>query len=161
MKKRNKRLAIWLVRLLIVGVCVLVFVHPSSRMVIFGLLRGERFYAGKPTSYWRQTLKAEKGQAPQPSPPSYLMSLIKSLPFLPQDDRPYQGAFWELRNGDRSAIPVLIQLLRDDDPEIRMLALQAIEQIGSRLGPVARKEAAPALVEASKDKDDAVRWLAV
>src|SRR5206468_7921557 len=88
------------------------------------------------------------------------MSLIKSLPFLPQDDQPYQGALWELSKGDRRAIPVLVQLLKDDDPEIRMMVLWAIESIGSRLGPAARKEAAPALVEALKDEDDRVRLLA-
>src|SRR5262249_27404682 len=54
-----------------------------------------------------------------------------------------------LLNGDPAALAVLVELLKDRNPEVRRIAAQGLEAIG----PAAR----PALREALHDRDDQVR----
>ena len=56
-------------------------------------------------------------------------------------------------NGDKSAIPALIEELKDRDKTVRWHAVRALEVIGA-------KSAVPALIEALKDSDKTVRWRA-
>ena len=97
---------------------------------MIGLIRGDRFFHGRPTSYLRFELK--------------------DLSFGGR-----QRATAELAQGGPPAVPVLVQMLRDHDKFTRSEAADILAQIG----PPAQ-DAVPALVEAMKDPDQHLQWRA-
>jgi HEAT repeat protein len=113
------------------------------------LLQGEHFYHGLPTSHWaratRRWLRSEDGW------------LRKQLPWVPVwFDGPlaYLGFAGKpaVLNGDVAAVPVLVDLLREEEMGARSIAA---ETLGS-LGPAATM-AVPALAKALQDEDLFVR----
>ena len=62
----------------------------------------------------------------------------------------------DLRRGDPDAVPVLIELLKDDNSVVRQEAILIL----ARIGPAAR-DALPALQQALKDPDEQVRARAI
>jgi HEAT repeat protein len=92
---------------------------------------GEAAYQGKPTHYWREKLRAEETE-------------------LGWGARPLFAA------EDPTAIPVLIQLLRDKDPAIRAHVAHSLSTMGGAL-----EDVVPALVQALNDPDRIVRVYAL
>jgi HEAT repeat protein len=100
----RKRLPILILVLFLIGLGV-AYVLPRSHFVIMGWWNGEAFYRGLPASYWSGAFKKD--------------------PFIgPQGD-----VGKTLREGGQAAIPVLFQLLNDDDPDVRSQAALALSLI--------------------------------
>jgi HEAT repeat protein len=138
MKKR------WPIRLaIVVGVLVTLALLLIPRMTLLGFIRGESFYKGRPTSYWKEEIK-HAIDANKPRPASYLDRLI----------RRNEAGFPQL--GEPGALPVLAELLSDPDVEVRWHAAGALIDKGSWAEPVL-----PRLKELLRDDDPRVRRTAV
>jgi hypothetical protein len=151
----------WLgfVALLLVCALVLYVIFDPNR-VVRGFLAGEAFYKGRPTSYWRDVLRAE-GEAGHVSRKTNMelgMS-ADALPVLMECARdPDVHVRWPAvyllgRSGIRS-VPVLDALLEaisDDEPDVRFQAIMAIGAWGRMARP-----AIPALIARLKDKETQV-----
>ena len=98
----KKRLLIWTVIFLSAGL-VLALMHPAVYYTIFGYLKREAFYAGRPTSYWVHALKKEED--------SY------------GESGPFGAEGKALRDGRSDAIPVLVEMLGHVDASARSQAL--------------------------------------
>lgn len=97
---RNRpRLAIGTVVLLLATLGVVLAV-PGGRRFVGGLVERENFFDGQPTRSWRHALREEIGRGD----PSF---------------RPVASA---LLHGGPEVVPVLIDLLQDDDPAVRAMA---------------------------------------
>lgn len=112
---RRWRLLITLALLLLLVASLL---HPGVHWRVIGWWRGEAFYEGRPTSYWREQVRripisyAEIVEL-QESSPSWPELLLERLSGNPPDRFPTQ------RLRDPTAIPILEELIRDPDPRIR------------------------------------------
>src|SRR5690348_9154939 len=107
-----------------------VVLEPTG--VVWGRLRGEAFFDGRPTGSWRRALKDH-------DPTVHVRTLDA------------------LKKGGPAAVPVLVALLRDGEAgwagaEVRWTAAELLGQIGE---PAA--DAVPALVTALSDPDAHVR----
>jgi hypothetical protein len=133
---RRKRLR-WL-GLLCVLLLAGTILHPAVYWHTYGWVRGESFYQGRPTSYWREEIRAvDQG--------SFLGGIIRVDPkpsWAPEIMRPLWG---DVRQGmmdttllpailslerDPAAVPVLLELAQDDDDWVKLLAgdfLRAID----------------------------------
>jgi HEAT repeat protein len=126
-----KRLAAGALIVLAIAAAV-ALLEPSG--TVLGQLRGEKFYDGRPTSFWRKELL-------DPAP-GVQTNTIKAL-----------------ADGGPAAVAVLIDLLRTDGAsggaEVRLSAALALGHIGSGAEP-----AVPALTEALSDRSADVRLAA-
>src|SRR5437870_5216055 len=120
---------------------------------VLALLGHEHFYHGLPTSYWSMVVRRANEDSDRamaagclgPAPPvSRLDELLESV-----------GLGWGsgILNGDPATVPVLADLLGDDDQEVRWMAATALGAIG----PPA-ETAVPALTRALGDPYYLVRW---
>jgi hypothetical protein len=132
MKKR------WIILTLFVATPVLlVWLEPTR--VVWGWLRGEAFYQGRPTSWWAGELAMWKESkflvryGPDDGPfmarnwwrqPGFLE---EKIPFLfRKEPDPYPP----LLNGDPAAEAVLRELLLDSSPGVRRMASEGLALIG-------------------------------
>ncbi|QDU40986.1 HEAT repeat protein [Maioricimonas rarisocia] len=131
-KKSGNRIGLLLIGLLVVAAAV-VWLEPTR--VGWGLVTGEAFYEGRPTSYWRNALAG------------------------PADARAEAEA--ALQNGGNEAVPVLTELAAGkagDDwkgSEVRILALDMLGAIGPDAS-----EAIPVVTAALEDEDGHLRSVA-
>jgi HEAT repeat len=132
--------------------------QPGVRWPLWGWLRGEAFYRGRPTSYWAGRLKNEPCEFCQNADAQASGGLkvwVETRP-APQRPPPLVGALYRLfrvrpapsevlfeGGEDCRLVPVLIELLQDQNPSVVRLAALYL----GGLGPAARP-AAPALVVA-------------
>jgi hypothetical protein len=117
---------------------------PWGWYAVPGLLRGEHFYRALPTSYWRKCARDWLAHAPpgRSSGPALLGRLAGYLG-LNRASPPVLN--------DRAAVPVLVDLLDESDPDVRAWAANTVG-----IGP-AGAEAVPALIAALSDPDWRVR----
>ncbi len=143
-------MAKWLVivgGLLLVAGLAVVF-DPTH--VLLGTLRFERFYQGRPTSFWEQCLlDASPGRSTNTAK-QLTDSGEEAVPILVDILRRHRsggGPSAELRRsvaqilgqiGPRAdpAVPDLLELLHDPDPQTRALAALALGKIGTSLDEV-------------------------
>jgi HEAT repeat protein len=132
---------------------------PNVRWPLWGWLRGESFYRGWPTSYYRDLVK--RGVTLEPSDTGELVATAPA-PSLPLEGRPevtpvYRGlglaprrsrVLFDPADADRAA-PVLAELLRDGDPDV----VANTSVVIAYLGPPARRSA-PALAAVLEGSDD-------
>jgi hypothetical protein len=150
----------WLVRAIVVLAVVLggPLTLPGVRWPLWGCLRGESFYRGWPTSYYRETLKRPYAYN-RPNcwhfggPTGYWAVMANPSP-LPLESRPLVAAVYrrlgltarrpvvvfELAEVEQ-VLQVLTELLRDDDAEVAFHAASFLELMASRARP-----AVPALL---------------
>jgi vesicle coat complex subunit len=140
---------------------------PWGCYATLGVIRGERFYHGLPTSYWREMVKQGPVSLPTWSPACVRRSFA------------YFGAGNAFILGDRdyAAIPVTLELLKDEDAEVRQEAFwtlfwftdsilgwrhNASGEIPSGPPEEGRRILAivPLLLEALHDEESSVRMLA-
>jgi hypothetical protein len=159
----------WAIRLVIavVVLATVVLLMPLPRMILVGLVHGEAFYKGRPTSYWRgvygswtdyskkhprQAFSGGSGGLPTPPSPSLLDRLTDPVTGLASASFRVLGE-WE---HDPAAVSVLTEFLSDPDPDVRNYAASTLRSIG----PAARS-ALPRLTRLLSDEDAGVRLCSV
>jgi HEAT repeat protein len=143
----TKRRLLWLGAGL-VAVLLAALLLLWSCYAVPGLLRGEHFYRGLPSGYWRKRVKDWRAQASARRPP-WPPLLLRVADFLGLGPRSAP----KLREPE--ALPVLLDLIDDPDPLVRIWVVDAV-----RYGP-AGELAVPALIAALSDPDSAVKYWAV
>jgi len=127
MKHRWRLMAVF-VLLLLTGLLLV----PQVRWPVYGWVRGEAFYQGMPTSWWNHEVRRIDwdriviSPAPilaQNSVPAWMPEPIKWL-----WDPPMYGLDLVLAPS-REAIPVLAELMRDEDNTVRRRASLALQLI--------------------------------
>jgi HEAT repeat protein len=121
----KKRLLLAGLLILAVSVVVLHLAFPGGHLLLIGWFTGQASFAGKPTSYWSRAIREEDGEAK-----------------------------WLLSQGEPEAVPVLCELLRDDEPEVR----QEVAMILSGMTP-APPAALAALQRALEEETDRTAFL--
>jgi len=117
MKRRWRSWLALLVLLLLVSSLLLV---PSVRWAVHGWLKGEAFYQGKPTSYWREQilshLEARATGVTEVEMP-WIIGVMDDLGIAVSFENPLD---WPdvLRPDEPAAVPVLIELLTTDDDRL-------------------------------------------
>jgi hypothetical protein len=136
--KHRRRILLMLVLLLLVSGLLWV---PRVRWPLYGWLRGEAFYRGMPTSWWRNECQCWKyrpihfdGEWVRDRSQGWL-SFIDN--YLPAPEMP-------LFSGDPAALPVLLELLAfaDTDVSCELVAIEALHILGPKAKP-----AVPMLVD--------------
>jgi HEAT repeat protein len=128
-----------------VAVLLAVLAVPAAYILV-GLYRGQAFYRGMPSCYWRlQLRKWAEENFPGLTEPRPLLERACDFCFP-------AGGFED----DPAAVPVLAELLRDYDWRVRYAAANALNRIGPRAEP-----AVPALAMAISDPEPFVREEAV
>jgi HEAT repeat protein len=124
--------------IIVLGTAAGLLLIPDTRQYIFALYRGEHFFAGKPTSSWREAVVAEVA--------------------LPAGS--LQPACAEWLHGDIDAVRVLIDLLKDEDAGVRRTAAHLLTvQWGKPPGPEAADAIAP-LTRMLEEPDKRARYYA-
>src|SRR5689334_15225750 len=100
----KRRPLLWLGILLAIAL-VLALAFPTSHYVLIGLLQNEAFYDGKPTSYWVSALK-KQGYFGAEGPPRDVGKIL-----------------WQ---AGAAAVPVLVDMLQEEDDDVRFQALLAL-----------------------------------
>jgi HEAT repeat protein len=144
----TRRWRLWLVLalLLLVGAAAL---WPPVRWRVIGWVRGEAFYDGKPTSFWRSEIQGYAALLEgEPAPVFYQLK---------------EWAGWQAADGtdivpallivdDPATIPVLMELMQDPDPQVRYWAMEGLPR-----DPTGAP-ALPILLKLLEDPDRKVRW---
>jgi hypothetical protein len=162
MSRRVLLRAVVLLGVVLVGALL----SPDVRWPLWGWLHGEAFHRGRSTSYWAGRMRGNQrvlvSEDLDPTGPTVRVFVAVSAPpwgpwenalrlRLGLGERPPGEVFFDDHDSAR-AVPVLTALLKDDDPQVRVMAGSFLQL----MGPGARK-AAPALVSALKDDDANVR----
>jgi hypothetical protein len=143
---------------------------PNVRWPLWGWLRGERLYRGWPTSYYREMLKRPYDSRNGwyfAAPDGYWGVMVPPSP-LPLESRPQVAAVYQrlgltprprvvfYLSEVEQVLPVLTELLRDDDAGVATGAAMILGQMDSWARP-----AVPALLAAfHHHKDRRVRQAA-
>jgi hypothetical protein len=158
MTKRRRYLLISLA-----GMAILVAAVFYQRDII-GWWRGEAKYKGRYTNSWRAEMRSYKRifgivggswevhWSYERIPNKWEEWLAQVIPDSSQSK--YAESLPPL-NGDPAAIPVLVELLQAPETDIRIMAVQALESLGS-----AAKDAIPVLSVLDNDDDSDVRFAA-
>jgi HEAT repeat protein len=105
-------------------------------------LRGEHFYQGRPTSHWKVEIVRSEDDSD-----SWSMRLLNKcldcIGMKPRSNRP------AVLHGDLAALPVLMDLLDDDDETVRIKALSGISAIGKGGKPALAAVRSAAVEDAS------------
>jgi len=125
-----KRKLRWLLILLILAAFA-VWLEPTR--VVWGKLRGDEFYRGRPTSYWHNELDRWRPGKLNMQGGGEQIELVRTptwlqrrLPWLLPDT---PDAWPAVLDGDPAAQPVLRALLDDDTPLVRELAQEGLSRI--------------------------------
>jgi hypothetical protein len=153
--------------IVVVAIVAIVFLIPTSRSGIMGLVQGEHSYQGKTSAEWVQALgdpdeKARRKALMQlnfvssewDDPVPVLLDVLKS-------DNPVariqaMKALGGLGDRATKAVPALTDALRSPDANVRGEAAHTLAEMAAAAGP-----AVPALIELLKDKSAGVRQEAV
>jgi hypothetical protein len=156
------RRRLWIAATLVVCAGVLSLIQPV-RTELIGRWRGESRYQGRFTNDWK--LELRRYEVVCTINLNGKISRLRDLrplwwePWLdklaPSASPPRHGHV-PLKAGDPAAVPVLLELLRDEDARIRLIAVEALSRVGANA-----RQAVPALLTALEDEDEAVRTEAV
>jgi hypothetical protein len=155
----------WLIGLVTVPLLGILaaWVVPPWRTAVVGACNGESKYQGRYTNYWREELlywEVAADAISREGPPGvgvrsrFTVWCRSPHPWVERlavaVGRPSPGRSYDcpLLAGDPDAVPVLMELLRDPDPKVRLIAIQGLEIVGPAAGP-----AVPALLRALRDKE--------
>jgi hypothetical protein len=98
-------------------------VAPSLYWHIRGTVSHEPFYQGRPTSYWSGAIQAwQKSQNTSAGPPFPYVDDIKAFLGI--------GQMPAVLNGDEAAVPVLLDLLKDDSELVRQAVASPLISCG-------------------------------
>ncbi|MBI3409866.1 MAG: hypothetical protein HY040_16125 [Planctomycetes bacterium] len=141
---KRKRFVVFL--LVLVAVAFGIWLEPTR--VVWGWLRGEAFYQGRPTSWWKKELSCWKWRleprlqiAPDGKCAFYVeVSVLKRDPGLLESWFPAffrfegQDGLPAVLSGDVGARGVLIELTKDSDLEIGTIAKHGLQKIREAQG---------------------------
>lgn len=129
---QSRRRLCWIGLVLVVIALTFVLADPTSRSVLWGVLRGESFYRGKPTNYWGGLIHEQHNIEFYLSPPR-----LSSWNWLERQRRTGGKRIAELDRlvqplvaGDAAAVRVLSELLDHEDEVVRVTATQGLGMIG-------------------------------
>src|SRR5258708_38789049 len=115
----KKKRWIILVGVGLAAMIAVVWLDPTY--ILLGLLRNESFYRGRPTSFWRVVFhRAVHGE-----PEDKIRAHEEMLGIEPTYGQ----------SMDTAAIPVLVELLDDEDEETRFVACNALDARGTEAAP--------------------------
>jgi hypothetical protein len=164
--RKRWRLCLWLGLLLLAGA---VFLLPSIRWRAIGYVKGEAFYQSMPTSYWSREAQQWELRT-EFRPAGDVMSLGGHVRRWVRRSSPTEE-FLERLTGSRArsgsaklallepeptALPVLVELLHDPVPEVRLIAVGGLRHLGQQAKP-----ALPALQALGDDENVEVRGAAL
>jgi HEAT repeat protein len=124
------------------GLVALVAALPPA-YYLWARMRGEHFFFARPTSYWRGQIHQWVGRAWSPPAPERVLFAFGLQKDIGQP---------AILGGSPSALPVLLDLVRDEDVTTSELAIHAIGDLGS-----AASAAIPAIEEAARDPGERLR----
>lgn len=115
---------------LLLGAAALALI-PDARWRVVGWVRGESFYAGRPTRYWSERVAAwmHPGSDGTPADGQERTDPLRLL------DRRGEVAPPFGQPPDPAAVPVLRELLRDEDRQVCLFACQALARLGPQAEP--------------------------
>lgn len=152
MTTKKKRLLLVLLSVLAVSV---VGAEIETR-VMRGLINGEAFFKGRPTSYWSRRLRAtyplggnHNTSFSQSSPEleRWLRRLGVSANFTRSVSELWHDGF-PLQEGDENAVPVLMELTHDSEWHVGCVAIRGLVRVGKKSEPVLER-----LAELARDKN--------
>jgi HEAT repeat protein len=139
-----------------IGLLLVLWLTPLG-WVLLGRINHEPFYLSRPTSYWRERLKAEDGSRPLRG----LWQGVKDVITLADRSKTPQEC---LSAGGLEAVPVLLELLKDEDGFVRFLAAVSLSKVTSKKkleDPLEcrslAKQLVPRLIVALKNEDSHFR----
>ena len=119
----------WIALTLAVVVLAALFMFTGSWGRLRGWVRGESFWRGQPTSYWREVI-IDWNRVQAKTPVQSWVDKAKEffhIPFSdPRDVHPYH----DFQRCDATAVPVLRALLADEEKLVRVAAVNATGSIG-------------------------------
>jgi hypothetical protein len=133
--RRRWRLLFGLALVLLVGASLL---HPAIHWRLIGWAKGEAFYEGRPTTYWRRQIQSYSDGLQNLFPPSHPSQLgnfraVRQRDWLDRWDDYLRGGRLEvpaiLIESNAAAIPVLVELTRDNDLIVALSALGVLRRI--------------------------------
>jgi hypothetical protein len=128
--KRRWRLWLTLTLLLLVGGA---FMLPAVHWPVIGWVKGEVFYDGMPTSYWRNEA-SRCDSFPLAKSNTYGRNTVNDSSFQIARQRWLGSNDWHadhpLLRGDPAAVSLLLELLNDDDPQVKMIAAKGLANAG-------------------------------
>ena len=134
---------------LLVAIVSIFFLPPVYWRVV-GFVKGEAFYDGRPTSWWAKKIqerynatyqKFYQPQRPPPQPGDQFDSEILGAAWSGEESQTWLQGLLEnfrtqvvlynvpLTNGDGASLPVLLELLRENDPRARWIALCGLAEL--------------------------------
>ena len=154
MKKTRWVLLVAVVLFCIIGVVLSI---PESRCLVLAYLKSEAWYHGRPTGYWSLALRKHYSFVGEPRP-QWQVRLERWVSFSgpagPDRHLTDPDPLGEL---DASAVPVLIELLKDrQSSQVRCVAAYHLGLLGQTAQVVV-----PALSEAVQDPDELVQVEAI
>jgi hypothetical protein len=148
--RRTRKIAITLACVCTLSAVAFTFI-PDLQLIARGLARGERFYRGMPTSYWSKRVDdtisvmltpyshPRPRRAPRPGwlwraslAPDEPATSFEAAKKLLRLSYVSSQAPLPLRGNDVNAIPILIDLLEDQEPCVRMYAAESLGLWGPR-----------------------------
>jgi hypothetical protein len=163
------RALVWVGLLLVASAVAL----PTPRQVLLGWLRGEAFYGGMPTSWWQRELARWQVVDMSPLAPatSQPVCWLREASWVRETlyGEGSMSASWnydfsksdlDVLAGNPKAVPVLLELLSDNEWSVRILAARGLGSIGPPAGAAVPtllqlREQSPAVV--AKECEEAIR----
>lgn len=165
MMTRRKRL----LPLLLAVLVVLVVGYEMEARIVRSLMKGEAFYQGRPTGYWSRKLRPwvtlpvgglnwqfAGRWLPLPSEWDWWSDRLGVGRYLPGRAPELWRDGFPLREGDESALPVLLEMSYDAKYEVRCIAILGFARVGKRWGPASGR-----LAKLARDDDLLLRTEAV
>lgn len=144
-KKWWQRRSVWLIAILLLAGMVTLLFFPKPYYTLKAFFRGESYFDGYPTSYYRDMIVEDEGRF---NPTHGIRAWLRRIGLEFERVPPAKVIIFPLQRGDPAAIPVLHELLHDSDARVRFFALLALDRIA---GKSAESAALPALQQTTPD----------
>jgi hypothetical protein len=120
---------------------------PAVHWRLIGWWRGEPFYRGRPTSFWRAEVEASGVMLPTDAKSGVDLEFVRTAGAAERTIDSVcvliglggrDGLEPPVPAGDADPLPLLLELLRDPNPRTRIFACQAISRLGEAARPAVR-----------------------
>jgi hypothetical protein len=161
--KRYWRLLLCLALLLVIGASLL---HPAVHWRLIGWARGEAFYLGRPTSYWKSECRQWEHRYDHPAGSwTGHFHWVRHSTWLEMRIGQWTGQLpaktaekMPLLQGDQAAVHVIVELAGQDDPHVLYVALFGMGSImcehRENIEPTIRSALIPTLQRVARRQDE-------